>query len=66
MNKIFFDGYITFKDICQGFVYINSSPPSAANMRRWKGSTLIQIMALRLFGAKPLPETTLAYCQLDP
>ena len=66
MNKIFFDGYITFKDICQGFVYIDSSPPSAANMRRWKGATLIQIMALRLFGAKPLPETTLAYCQLDP
>ena len=23
-------------------------------------------MAMRLFGAKPLPEPTLAYCQLDP
>ena len=50
-NNIFFDGYITLKDICQGFVYINSSPKSAANMRRWTGSTLIHVMA---------------YGQLDP
>ena len=26
MNKIFFDGYTTLKDICQGFVYTSSSP----------------------------------------
>ena len=34
-------------------------------MHQWTGSTLIQVMACRLFGAKPLPEPVLAYCQLD-
>ena len=29
------------------------------------GSLLIQVMVCRLFGAKPLPEPMLAYCQLD-
>ena len=43
----------------------NSSPPSAAYMRQWVGSSLVQVMASRLFGAKPLPEPMLAYCQLD-
>ena len=32
----------------------NSSPPSAAYLRQWIGSALVQIMACRLFGAKPL------------
>ena len=32
----------------------DSSPHSAAYMRQWTGSALIQIMAGRLFGAKPL------------
>ena len=45
---------------------VNSSPPSAAYMRPWTGSTLVQVMACRLFGAKPLPEPMLPYCQLDP
>ena len=44
---------------------INSSP-SAAYMLRWTRSALVQIMACRLIGAKPLPEPTLTYCQLDP
>ena len=44
---------------------INSSPPSAAYMHRWTGSSLVQAMACRLFGTKPLPEPMLAYCQLD-
>ena len=43
----------------------NWSPPSAAFMRQWTGSSLVQVMACRLFGAKPLPETMLTYCQLD-
>ena len=34
-------------------------------MRQWTGSGLVQVMACRLFGAKPLPEPMLAYCQLD-
>ena len=46
--------------------YLNSSPPCAAYMRQWTGSALVQIMACRLFGAKPLPEPMLTYCRLDP
>ena len=34
-------------------------------MRRWTGPSLIQVMACRLFGAKPLSEPMLANCQLD-
>ena len=33
---------------------VKSSPPSAAYMRQWIGSALIEIMACRLFGTKPL------------
>ena len=45
---------------------INSSPFSVAYMRQWIGSSLFQVMACRLFGAKSLPEPMLAYCQFDP
>ena len=38
----------------------------AAYMRQWIGSALVQIMACRLIGAKPLTKPLLAYCQLDP
>ena len=44
----------------------NSSPPIAAYMRQWIRSALIQIMACRLFGAKPLSSPMLGCCQLDP
>ena len=44
---------------------LNSPPPSAAYMSQWTGSSLVQVMACRLFGAKPLPELMLAYCLLD-
>ena len=40
----------------------NSLRPSDAYMRRWTGSSLVQIMACRLFGAKPLSEPMLEYC----
>ena len=43
---------------------INSSPPSATFMCQSMLS-LVQVMACGLFGAKPLPEPMLAYCQLD-
>ena len=43
----------------------NSSSPSAAYMRQWTGPALVQIMACRLFGAKPLSKPMLGYCQLD-
>ena len=44
----------------------NSVPPSAAYMRQWIWSALVQIMACRLYGAKPLSNPMLGYCQLDP
>ena len=44
---------------------VNSSPPIAAYMRQWTGSSLLQVMACRLIGAKPLPAPMLTYCQLD-
>ena len=44
---------------------VNLSPPSAVYMRQWTGSALFQIMTCHLFGAKPLPEQMLVYCQLD-
>ena len=43
-----------------------SSPPSAAYIRQWPGSALVQVMACRLSGAKPLPEPVLTYHQLNP
>ena len=45
---------------------LSSSPPSPAYMRRWTGSALLQMMACRLDGTKPLSESILIYCQLDP
>ena len=43
----------------------NSSPLSAAYRRHWTRSALVQIMICRLFGATPLPEPMLTYCQLE-
>ena len=44
---------------------LNPSPTSAAYMRRWIGTALVQIMACRLFGTEPLSKPMLVYCQLD-
>ena len=44
---------------------LNSSPPTAAYMRRETGTAMVQVMACRLFGAKPLPAQMLAKSQLD-
>ena len=44
---------------------VNSSPVSAAYMRQWTGSSLIQMVACCLFGTEPLAEPILTYCQLD-
>ena len=43
----------------------NSPPPSATYMHQWTGSTFIQIMACRLFGADTLSKQMLGFCQLD-
>ena len=34
-------------------------------VHQWTGSALVQVMSCHLFGAKPLPEPMLTYCQLD-
>ena len=44
----------------------NTSPPRSAYMRHWTRSALVQVMACRLFGAKPLHKPMLIYCQLGP
>ena len=45
--------------------YVNSSPPSSVYKRQWIESALVQIMACRIFGTKPLSKAMLTYCQLD-
>ena len=45
---------------------VNPFPQSVAYMRQWIGSALVQIMAWRPFGAKPLAQPMLGYHQLDP
>ena len=45
---------------------INSLRPSDAYKRQYNIPTLVQIMACGLFGAKPLSEPMLPYCQLHP
>ena len=42
--------------------WVNSWRPSDAYMRRWTGPSLVQIMACRLFGAKPLSVPMMEYC----
>ena len=46
--------------------WVNLSPPSAAYMRQWTVSALVQIMACCLYGAKPLSKSMVEYCRLDP
>ena len=47
-------------------VFVNKLiPPNDAYMRPVPGSTFVQVMACRLFGAKPLSDPMLPYCQLD-
>ena len=47
-------------------ISFNSLRPSDAYMRRHIVATSVQIMACRLEGAKPLSESMLVYCQLEP
>ena len=46
-------------------IRLKSSPPSVAYMRQWIMSALVQIMACRLFGAKPLSKPMLGYFLLE-
>ena len=55
------------KDLNHNLIhFISSSPASAAYMRQWTGSSLVQVMACRLLDAKPIPEPMLTYRKLDP
>ena len=45
--------------------YNNSSVPNVAYMFQWIWSASVQIMAWRLFGAKPFSKSILDDCQLD-
>ena len=45
--------------------WVNSSPPSVTYMCWWTETSLIQVMACRLYGTEPLPKPMLAYFQLD-
>ena len=45
---------------------IDSYSSSAAYIRQCIGLTLVQIIACRRFGAKPLSKSVLLYCPLDP
>ena len=45
-------------------LFIFSCDPSAVYLRQWIGSTLVQIMACRLFGTKPLSKPMLGYSLL--
>ena len=47
------------------FVVCYPSTPSAAYMRHWTRSVLVQLMACRLLGAKSIHEPMLTYCQLN-
>ena len=51
---------------CENTVQVNSPPHSAAYMRQWTRSAMVQIMVCCLLSAKPITEPTLSYSQLDP
>ena len=56
---------VSFSSLASTVPGFDSSPPGAAHMCWWTGSTLVKIMACRLVGAKPLSEPMVVYCQLD-
>ena len=60
MNYICY--HITVIHILWHLPTVKSSPPSAADMGQWFGSALVQIIACRLFCAKPLSKPMLSYC----
>ena len=47
-----------------GPIVDNKSPPNDAFKHQRTGSSLVQVMAWYLFGAKPLPEPMLIYGKL--
>ena len=43
---------------------LNLSPPSATYLHQWIRSALVQTIACRLFGTKPISKPILGYCKL--
>ena len=62
-NKIHLYYITTLTQICSREV--NSLRPGGAYMHRQPVASLVQIMAWRQTGAKPLSESMLPYCQLE-
>ena len=57
---------LTVDNLVSACFFVDSSPPSAPYMCQWVRSALVQIMALSLFGAKPLSRLMLGYGHLEP
>ena len=56
-------------DICLSplmIKYFNSLGLGDAYVRHWTGSSLVHVMACRLFGAKPVFESMMSYSPMDP
>ena len=63
---VYYISYIQNNPMPCNTMSINSFPPSAAYIREWIRSALVQIMVCRLFGTKPLSKPVLGCCQLHP
>ena len=47
-------------------IHVSKRGPGNVYIRPWTGSCLAQAMACRMFGAKPLHELMMTYCQFTP
>ena len=57
---------VSLTKVHRATVCVNWLRPSDARMRQQHRKSLVQIMACRLFSAKPSSESMLKYCHLDP
>ena len=57
---------IPFDDVIMSYSFCYILTPGDAYIRGVTKSSLVQVIAYRLFGNKPLLELMLAYCELDP
>ena len=55
-----------FGVITNNYPVLNTMTQRNRYMRQWTTPPLLEIMAWRLIGAKPLSETMMGYCQIDP
>ena len=64
MKFVQYNEYLVRTEGTGGLVFY-TSPPGATHMHQWTGPSLVQIIAWRRTGDKPLPEPMLVYRQLD-